>query len=68
MDGRIVKWGQVYRSGRLVKLSDNDVARLDQLGIRTVVNLLTESDREAYGSDRLPAGAGRPNSSKTLVI
>ena len=58
MDGRIVKWGQVYRSGRLVKLSDNEVARLDQLGIRTVVNLLTESDREAYGGDRLPAGAG----------
>lgn len=57
IDGRSLKWGQVYRSGRLVKLTDEDLVRLEQLGIRTVVNLLTEDDREAYGRDRLPAGA-----------
>jgi protein-tyrosine phosphatase len=57
IDGRRVKWRQVYRSGRLVKLTDEDVALLESLGIRTVVNLLTEDDSEAYGRDRLPAGA-----------
>jgi protein-tyrosine phosphatase len=56
-DGCSLKWGEVYRSGRLVQLTDEDVVRLEQLGIRTVVNLLTEDDREAYGRDRLPASS-----------
>jgi protein-tyrosine phosphatase len=57
IDGRTVRYGQVYRSGSLAGLSDDDVQRLDQLGVRTVVNLLTDGDREAYGEDRLPRGA-----------
>jgi len=56
IDGRRVRSGQVYRSGRLTKLSDADVERLTGLGIRTVVNLLTEDDVEFYGHDRLPEG------------
>ena len=56
-DGRSVKWGEVYRSGRLPKLTDKDVDRLEGLGIQTVVSLLTADDVEAYGHDRLPAGA-----------
>jgi protein-tyrosine phosphatase len=55
-DGHSVKWGEVYRSGRLPKLSDQDVERLESLGIRTVVNLLTPDDMEVYGRDRLPVG------------
>ena len=57
VNGRSLQWGQVYRSGRLVKLTDADVTRLEALGICTVVNLLTEDDKEAYGRDRLPTGA-----------
>ena len=53
-DGRAVKWGQVSRLGRLVKLTDEDVARLEQLGVRAVVSLLTEDDIKIYGRDRLP--------------
>jgi protein-tyrosine phosphatase len=55
-DGRSVKWGQVYRLGRLPKLTDADVDRLESLGIQTVVSLLTVDDIEAYGRNRLPAG------------
>jgi protein-tyrosine phosphatase len=55
-DGRTVKWGEVYRSGRFPKLTDDDVKILESLEIRTVVNLLTEDDIEAYGEDRLPSG------------
>jgi len=58
VDGRTVRYGQVYRSGRLVKLSDADVSNLAALDVRTVVNLLTDDDREIYGEDRLPEGAG----------
>jgi len=32
-DGRSLKWDQVYRSGRLVKLTDEDISRLEQLGV-----------------------------------
>lgn len=55
-DGRTVKWGQIYRSGELPRLSDADVARLEGLGIRTVVNFLTPLETEARGVDRLPDG------------
>ena len=56
-DGRTVKWRQLYRSGRLSKLTGKDVALLKDLGICTVVNLLTAADIEVYGRDRLPPGA-----------
>ena len=55
-DGRAVKWGQVYRSGELLRLSDRDVARLEELGIRTVVNFLTPAEIGFRGPDRLPDG------------
>jgi protein-tyrosine phosphatase len=55
-DGRTVKWGEVYRSGRFPKLTNEDVVRLADLGIQTVVNLLTPDDIDAYGEDRLPTG------------
>ena len=55
-DGRTVRWGQVYRSGELPRLSDNDVAKLEELEIHTVVSFLTENEIEARGPDRLPDG------------
>ena len=55
-DGRSVKWGEVYRSGELPRLSEGDVAKLDELGIDTVVSFLTEKEIEARGRDRLPEG------------
>ena len=56
VDGRTVRWAQVYRSGELPRLSDDDVAHLETLGIETVVSFLTEKEIEARGPDRLPEG------------
>jgi protein-tyrosine phosphatase len=56
-DGRTVKWGEVYRSGRLPDLTDEDVARLGDLKLRTVVSFLAPEEIERYGADRLPGGA-----------
>jgi protein-tyrosine phosphatase len=56
VDGRQVKWGEVFRSGRLPGLSDADVDRLGSLGVRTVVNFLTPAEVEHAGEDRLPKG------------
>lgn len=51
--GLAVNRGQVYRSGRLSALTDTDVAQLRDLGIRTIVSLLTSDDVQAYGPNRL---------------
>lgn len=55
-DGRWVRMGVLYRSGDLSKLTDADLAKLKRLGIRTDIDLRTESERTA-APDRLPAGA-----------
>ena len=55
-DARTVRWGVVYRSGELNKLSDRDIAVLEGLGIRTVVDLRSEQEIAAFGEPRLPDG------------
>jgi len=56
VDGKTVRWGQVYRSGELPRLSDSDVDRLEALRLATVVNFLSEDEIDARGKDRLPEG------------
>ena len=53
-DGKTVKWGLVYRSGKLSKLTDEDVATLDDLEISKVVNFLTTTEIEHAGVDQVP--------------
>lgn len=53
-DGRKVKTGQIFRSGTLSRLTDSDVEKLQNLGIKKVVNFLTDSEIKTHGSDRLP--------------
>lgn len=55
-DGLSLKWGQVYRSGELPHLTDEDLAKLESLEIRTVVNFLLPEEIEMNGGDRLPGG------------
>ncbi|MEE1827140.1 tyrosine-protein phosphatase [Streptomyces sp. BE20] len=55
-DGRWVRTGVVYRSGDLSRLTDQDLAKLRRLGIRTVFDLRTPAEQKA-APDRLPAGA-----------
>jgi protein-tyrosine phosphatase len=47
----------VYRSGELSQLSDDDVGRLGEFGIRTVVDLRSPEEVSARGEGRLPPGA-----------
>ena len=54
-DGQTVRRGLVFRSGELPRLTDKDVAELERLGIKTVVNFLTEVETESRGKDRLPS-------------
>jgi protein-tyrosine phosphatase len=56
-DGKTVKRGIVFRSGELPRLSDKDVAKLEKIGIKTVVCFQTEVETKARGKGRLPQGA-----------
>lgn len=55
-DGQRVRWGRVYRAGMLVGLTDNDLAYLSQLQLKTVYDLRT-ADELAQQPDRLPTNA-----------
>ena len=41
---RTVKWGKVFRSGELSSLSEWDSIRLDNLGIKTIIDLRTNQE------------------------
>ncbi len=56
-DGRRVKWRSLYRSGELSQLSPEDVDKLAELGIRTVIDLRSPQEVAARGEGRLPPGA-----------
>ncbi len=45
-DGRRLRWGRVFRSDSLAELDDQDLARLEALGLRTVCDLRGEPERE----------------------
>lgn len=53
-DGRRVRWGVLYRSDHLGSLTDDDLAYLEQLHIRTVCDFRGASERESE-PDRLGA-------------
>jgi protein-tyrosine phosphatase len=49
-DGRVVRWRRLFRSDSLHRMSEADVARLlDELGVVTVVDLRTRTERDRGG-------------------
>ena len=53
-DGHTVRWGLLYRSDNLSKLSDADLAKLHALGIKLVCDFRSAAEK-AEEPDRLPA-------------
>jgi protein-tyrosine phosphatase len=54
-DGRTVRWGRLFRADDLCRLDDGDLARLGELGVRTVVDLRRPEEVERGG--RIPPAA-----------
>jgi protein-tyrosine phosphatase len=52
-DGRCVKWGTIFRSSNLARLTDKGMALVKQLGIRFVCDFRTEAEA-ARAPDRFP--------------
>ncbi len=44
LDGRHTKWGRIFRADGLSHLSDADLSVLEELGIKCVIDLRTESE------------------------
>jgi protein-tyrosine phosphatase len=55
-DGRFVKWGAIYRSGKLSDLSKNDLVYMAHLGIKSIVDLRNDIEIDK-DPDRYPKGA-----------
>lgn len=51
-----LKTGLLYRSGTLSRLTEADIEKIQSLNIKTVVNFLTEEERNKNGEDKLPEG------------
>jgi protein-tyrosine phosphatase len=54
-DGRRVKWGHLFRSDHLGRLTDRDLAVLCRMGIRQVCDFRTSAEVQKL-PDRFPAG------------
>lgn len=54
-DGRLVKWGHIYRSGDLHDITDRDLEYLGNLGIKTIIDFRNDIEVEDE-PDRLPDG------------
>jgi protein-tyrosine phosphatase len=46
VDGRSVRWGAVFRSGSLHRMTSADLATAGRLGIRTVIDLRSTAERD----------------------
>lgn len=52
-DGQMVRWGLLYRSGSLSRLTQGDLAYLQRLGVQLVCDLRTMDERQKQ-PDKLP--------------
>lgn len=53
LGGRITKWGPVYRSGDLARLTDRDLDKVATMNIATVYDFRSTAERQSR-PDRLP--------------
>jgi protein-tyrosine phosphatase len=66
-NGRHVRWGEVYRSNELSKLTAADSGRVAALGLVSVIDLRTEEERQRAPSLWLHAPADIYTSPKTTL-
>lgn len=46
-EGETIRWGKIYRSGALTQLSEWDTLRLNNLGIKTIIDLRSMEEADA---------------------
>ena len=51
-DGKRVKWGKLFRSDHLHRLTENDKAVLDEIGLKTVVDYRSPDEYQAQPNQK----------------
>jgi protein-tyrosine phosphatase len=52
VDGRALRWGRLFRSDHLGAVTEADLALLDAVGVRLVIDFRSDAERAEYGSLR----------------
>lgn len=52
-DGHQIRWGKIYRSGSLSRLSDRDKEEINKLGIKTILDLRSADSKRSFPQDLL---------------
>lgn len=62
-DSRRVRWGMIFRSGALSRMTDNDALEIKNLGVKTIIDLRSKDSQKPYNNQykvdnyyRLPIG------------
>jgi protein-tyrosine phosphatase len=50
VDGRVTRWGRLFRADGLYRLTGDDLDRVRELGLRTVVDLRTQEELDERGT------------------
>ncbi len=53
-EGRFVKWGKIFRTDEMNKLTDEDLAYLASTGLKTVVDFRTEAEKKGGMGGMIP--------------
>ncbi len=77
VDGGMVKWGSLYRSGKLSALTDSDIQRIEHLGISRIFDFRREEEAQLHPTvdqlarqsfiERLIIGKGSARSFNQLI-
>jgi len=51
--GQVVKWGQLYRSDHLTKLTQEDIVTLERIGIKTIIDLRSDHEKSVYPNQEI---------------
>jgi protein-tyrosine phosphatase len=48
VDSKQLRWGKLFRCGNLFKITHNDIGKLKQLGVKTIIDLRSEQESHLY--------------------
>jgi protein-tyrosine phosphatase len=52
-NGKIVRWGMLYRSDHLTKLTEEDIKILERINLKTIIDLRSEHEKKVYPNKKI---------------
>lgn len=54
-DGRVTKWGLLFRGDQLSKLDSDDILLLEKMGIKTIIDYRSDHERKFHPNQKIPS-------------